>query len=225
MLICEGETDNVYLTHAIRSLAGDFPTLVESARGGKVRLKVRIYKYPRSSTARLLGLKDGGSGVLGKFIAAYEKEIAHFAGPGLTEPVIVIYDNDNGAHSIRNVIKEVLKVMPSRTEPFMRVVKNLYAIPTPLQAYVESSRIEDFFDARTKETVIDGKTFKEGKDFDPNKNYGKKVFAHKVIKPNADTIDFAGFRPLLKNIVDAITAHRQSLLSSATLLSNSPQGE
>jgi hypothetical protein len=86
-IICEGETDNVYLTHAIRSLATEYPDLVEVMPDKKIRLKVRLYKYPRSSTARLLGLKDGGSGVLGTFIAAYKKETSHFNGPGLTNPV------------------------------------------------------------------------------------------------------------------------------------------
>jgi RNA-directed DNA polymerase len=68
VVICEGETDNVYLTHAIRSLAAEFPALAEVNQG--IRLKIRLYKYPKSSTARLLDLKDGGSSVLSKFIAA-----------------------------------------------------------------------------------------------------------------------------------------------------------
>ncbi len=67
VVICEGETDNVYLTHAIRSLAAEFPALAEVMPDKKIRLKVRLYKYPKSSTARLLDLKDGGSGVLSKF--------------------------------------------------------------------------------------------------------------------------------------------------------------
>ena len=84
VVICEGETDNVYLTHAIRSLAAEFPALAEVMPDKKIRLKVRLYKYPRSSTARLLDLKDGGNGVLSNFIAAYKKETEEFTGPGLT---------------------------------------------------------------------------------------------------------------------------------------------
>jgi RNA-directed DNA polymerase len=61
VVICEGETDNVYLTHAIRNLAAEFRTLAELTANQKIRLKIRLYKYPKSSTARLLGLKDGGS--------------------------------------------------------------------------------------------------------------------------------------------------------------------
>jgi len=58
VVICEGETDNVYLTHAIRSLATEFPDLA-NAKDKKVHLKIRLYKYRQSSTARLLSWKTG----------------------------------------------------------------------------------------------------------------------------------------------------------------------
>lgn len=210
VLICEGKTDNVYLTHAIRNLAREFPVLADPA-GGKTQLKIRIYKYPKTSTARLLDLKSGGSSTLCNFILAFQKTTAHFRGPGLTAPVIVIYDNDHGAKSIRNTIKNVSKVQPAGPEPFVHIVKNLYAVPTPLKPNEESSKIEDFFDAQIRSTVIDGKTFSERNDFDTDTCYGKIVFAHKVIKPNAGTIDFTGFRPLLSNIVASITHYKRSL--------------
>lgn len=213
ILICEGKTDNVYLTHAIRILATHFPLLAETVNG-KTKLKIRIYKYPKSSTARLLGLKSGGSGTLSKFIPAYSKIIADFRGPGLIEPVILLYDNDDGAKSIRGAIKQVSKVQPIGTEPFVCVVKNLYAVPTPTQPN-QQSKIEDLFDAQIKSTVVDGKRFTLQNDFDTDKYYGKIVFAHKVIKPSADTIDFNGFRPLLTNISSAIAHHKGSLPSTA----------
>lgn len=225
VLICEGETDNVYLTHAIVSLAREFPALVELPTVGKTRLKIRIYKYPRTSTARLLGLKDGGSGVLCNFIKDYPKETARFSGPGLAQPVIVIHDNDKEGRKIRNVIRDVSKVNPTGAESFVHVFKNLYAVPTPLQPGGVSSKIEDFFDASIKKTVIEGKTFNEGNSFDPHNHYGKKVFAHKVIRPNADKVDFTGFRPLLQNIVHAITAHRESLLTNVSVSKGSPEAK
>jgi RNA-directed DNA polymerase len=223
VLICEGPTDNVYFTHAIRSLAGELPALVEQVPGGKMRLKIRLYKYTRSNTARLLGLNDGGSSVLGKFIRTYRNETARFAGPGLTEPVIMIYDNDDGANSIRTAINDVSKVKSTRAEAFMHVVRNLYAVPTPLQSGVTSSKVEDFFDSRIKATVIEGKSFHEGNSFDTHKHYGKKVFAHMVIRPNADKVDFSGFRPLLQNIFHAITAHGKSLRTDAPVPKGSPE--
>lgn len=214
IIICEGETDNVYLTHAIRSLAMEFPILAEVAEDGKIRLKVRLYKYPRSSTARLLGLKGGkggGSSVLSKFIAAYKKEIKRFAGPGLTEPIVIVYDNDAGAKSVNNSIKEASGARPASREPFVHIYKNLYAVSTPLRPGEKSSKIEDFFDATTKANEIDGKTFHEEDELDPEKHYGKKVFAHKVVRLKAATIDFTGFRPLLMNLAAAIDKHKTAL--------------
>ena len=52
----------------------EFPDLAEVTPDQKIRFKVRLYKYPSSSTGRLLGLNDGGSAVLSKFIGTYKKE-------------------------------------------------------------------------------------------------------------------------------------------------------
>ena len=208
VVICEGETDNVYLTHAIRSLVAEFPDLAEVMPDKNIRLKVRLYKYPRSSTTRLLGLNDGGSSLLSNFIAAYKKETCDFTGPGLMNPVVIVYDNDTGAKSIRNVIKNVAKIGPSDNEPFVHVIKNMYAVPTP----GADSKIEDFFDDTTKATVVGGKTFNDGKAFKREQHYSKTVFAHRVVRPKADTIDFTGFCPLLTNLVAVINKHKTLII-------------
>lgn len=213
VILCEGDTDNVYLTHAIRSLATEFPDLAEVTENKKIRLKVRLYKYPKSSTARLLGLKEGGSSVLSKFMAAYKKETSHFTAPGLAHPVIVVYDNDDGAKSIQNTIKQISKAKSTDNECFVHVIKNMYAVPTPIPVDGAASKIEDFFGDTIKATVIDGKTFNDGNKFDADKHYGKRVFAHKVVRPNADAIDFKGFRPLLTNIVAVIDHHKAMVIS------------
>ena len=178
VVLCEGKTDTVYLTHAIRSLAGDFPDLAEVMPDKKIRLKVRLYKYPQSSTARLLCLNDGGSGLLAKFIHDYDKETRQF-GPRQTNPVVILYDNDAGAESIRRKIKDISKVRPTGEEPFVHVTKNMYAVPTP----DKHSKIEDLFDPTIKATVLNGKTFNDGKNFEVDKHYGKVIFAHKVVRP------------------------------------------
>jgi RNA-directed DNA polymerase len=208
IIVCEGDTDNVYLTHAIRGLASEFPDLAEITADHKILLKVRIYKYPASSTARLIGLREGGSSALAKFIGAYKKETHRFTAPGLQNPVIIVYDNDDGAKSIFSTIKQHTKIQLTGTEPYAHVLKNIYAVPTPIAAEGEISKIEDFFRDEIKDIPIDGKTFNEGNDFDADKHYGKRVFAHKIVRPNADKIDFTGFRPLLTNIAEAIRHHK-----------------
>ena len=221
VIICEGETDNVYLTHAIRSLAGEFPELVEFPPDGKIRLKVRLYKYHRSSTASILDLKDqksgdlGGSAVLARFIGTYKKETDRFKAQGHKNPVIILYDNDSGASSIRNALKQASGKKVDGTEPFVHVIRNLYAVPTPPVNGVQKTKIEDFFDTATKAIPIGNKTFNDGSsNFDAEKHFGKKVFAHKVVRVGADTIDFQGFRPLLTNLAVVIKSHAASAVSA-----------
>ncbi len=60
--------------------------------------------------------------------------------------------------------------------------------------------------------MLDGKTFNPGDGFDRDKHYSKKVFAHKVVRPKADTINFSGFRPLLTNLAAAISKHKASVV-------------
>ena len=77
VIMCEGETDNVYLNYAIRGLSAQFPELAAVAPDGKITLKIRLYKYPKSSTARILGLHDGGNTALHSFIATYKRDTVY----------------------------------------------------------------------------------------------------------------------------------------------------
>jgi hypothetical protein len=207
-IICEGKTDNVYLVHAIRSLAAKFPLLASIDADGRIKLAARLYKYTGSSTGRILGL-HGGAGDLKKFIPDYRAETTRFTAPGKFQPIILLVDNDSGADSIYSIIKELTKYKPTRNEPFIHVTGNLYVCATPLLPGKSESMIEDFFDAATKAEEIGGKKFDPKTDSDTDKCYGKVVFAHKVVRAKADTIDFNGFEPLFANISDLIEEHRR----------------
>ena len=214
VVVCEGSTDNVYLTHAIRSLASDFPDLAEISQDNRIRIRVRLYKYPRSSTARILGLNDGGASVLSKFMVAYRRDVRRFNGPGLANPVIVLHDNDKGGKSIKNTIKSAFGVEFADGESFVHVYGNLYAVATP----GEDSKIEDLFDDQIKATVVDGKSFwPDNKGFDREKHYGKVRFARKVVEPRAKQIDFERFRPLLANVVKVIERHKAAVVGRASI--------
>jgi hypothetical protein len=93
------------------------------------------------------------------------------------------------------------------SEPFAHVVRNLYVVPTPLLNGATESKIEDFFETTTKATVVGGKAFDDTNDVETSTHYGKKIFAYSVVRPNADSINFAGFHPLLTNLVSAIKSH------------------
>ena len=96
VIICEGPTDNVYLEHAIRGLAGKFTKLATTRSDGSTCLSVRFFKYTDTSTGRILKLK-GGSALLAYFIHTYRAELQTFKAPGKYHPVIIVIDNDAGA--------------------------------------------------------------------------------------------------------------------------------
>ena len=119
--------------------------------GDKVRLKVRLYKLyrrrkqKRTTTARILGFRDGGSSELGNFVKSYKTETARFTGPGQENPVIIVYDNDSGTQGLQNSFKTYGK-NPKTNNPFVDLVRNLYAVPTPLLNGATQSTIEDFLE-------------------------------------------------------------------------------
>ena len=206
VVVCEGQTDNIYLIHAIRSLAASFPSLATIAEG-KIIFKIRLYKHSGSRTARMVDLGDGGSASLAKFIVTYNKEVRRFTCPGGQQPIVVLYDNDAGASGIKGTIKQFAQGRLIGTDPFVRIGRNLYAVPTPLIPGAQQSKIEDFFEPAVLATQLGGKTFSDGNQFDSDRHYGKNVFGHKVIRSMADTINFQGFMPLLNNIVAAFNFH------------------
>lgn len=210
VIICEGKTDNVYILHAIRSLAAAFPQLATIDPDGKIRLNVRIYKYSGTSTGRILRI-HGGTADLGRLMRDYHSEIARFKAPGKQHPIVILIDNDSGASPLYNTIKEVTGKKPTGTEAFVHVTGNLYLTATPLTSGISPSMIEDFFDASVKTTVVGSKTFDVNcGDTNNATHYGKMVFAHKVVRPKADTINFSGFNTILSNIVSIIDAHAKT---------------
>ncbi len=207
VVICEGETDNIYLSRALRKLAAKFPQLVELTPEGKPQAKIRLYRYRHTSTSRVLGLNDGGSAVLASFIQTYRRETERFKGPGQYHPVIILFDNDSGAKPIRRIISDITqsKLLPG--DSFRHITKNLYAVATPLLEGKEESCIEDFFDESVKSRLLDGKFFSRADSFDTENSYGKKIFANSIVVPNSDTINFTGFEPILGRFVEVLTAH------------------
>jgi RNA-directed DNA polymerase len=215
VIVCEGKTDNVYILHAIRSLAAANPRLASVDADGTIKLNVRIFKYTETSTGRILKM-NGGTGDISNFMRDYRAETGRFKAPGQQHPVILLIDNDSGAAPLYNVIKQITGIKPTGAEPFVHVTGNLYLSATPLQPGGGESMIEDFFDAATKATPISGKTFSPDANDDSAKHYGKVIFAHKVIRAHADKIDFTDFQGILSNIAAAIDAHAPKLTRTVT---------
>lgn len=214
VLVCEGKTDTVYMTHAIRSLAPAYPLLASVDAKGGVTINLRRYRYVGRSSSRILGI-GGGHGDLGKLLIAYKEAVSKFKAPGMQNAVIVLIDNDDAAKPTLSAIKQITGKTPVRTDPYIHVLGNLYVVLTPLIS-ATSSMIEDFFDVSTKVIRFRGKSFNPSNDYSTATHYGKSDFAYHVVQPNASKLNFTGFHPLLSNISAAI-AHNSVKHAPASL--------
>jgi hypothetical protein len=215
IVLCEGKTDNVYITHAIRSLARQYPQLADVNLAGKISIKLRRFRYTDRSTGRILGI-HGGTGDLGSFIQTYRREITRFKAPGIQSPIILLIDNDSGKNSIFSIVQQITKRRPQDADPYTHVFANLYLVTTPVIAGTGESTIEDCFDASIKATVLGAKTFNPANNFDPKTHYGKADFAYKVVQAKADSIDFSGFKRLLDRFVSVLDAHASKFSLAAS---------
>lgn len=207
VILCEGGTDNVYITHAIHRLIASYPKLAVKDTTGKFHLNVRLHKYSNKMTSRILNLNDGGVGPLANFIIEYHKQSKKFQAPGAIHPVIVLIDNDSGKKDVSKAVEKIIKKPIIGNEPFIHIYRNLYVVLTPISHPALESCIEDCFDQSTLDTVYQGKHFNRAKNIDPDTEYGKVIFAHKVIRSNAETINFDGFKPLLERLQMVIDEH------------------
>ncbi|MEW8085885.1 MAG: retron Ec67 family RNA-directed DNA polymerase/endonuclease [Candidatus Thiodiazotropha endolucinida] len=213
ILLCEGKTDNVYITHAIRQLASSYPTIAEVKSEGKITIKVRQFRYTNTTTSRILKLR-GGTGNLKDFINNYKHAIKKFSAPGMKHPIIILVDNDDGANSILSIAKQITKKQQDRNSEFIHLINNLYVILTPLAGTSEQSKIEDCFSARTLNIPLKGKIFTTNNEYDNTTHYGKSHFAYQIVEKHADKIDFSGFKPILDRIMAVIEHYNLSIATN-----------
>jgi hypothetical protein len=66
-------------------------------------------------------------------------------------------------------------------------------------------------------TKIGGKSFDKNKLHGDHSSYGKIIFADKVIRPKASTIDFSGFTSTLQGIAATIAHYATIRAASSTV--------
>lgn len=214
LIICEGPTDPVYLKCAIRKLAASHPNLI-SFKDGKTSINAIFFKYSRQSRD-ILQLR-GGSSDIKFFIQSWKEKLVTYKHRPMAHPVIVLIDNDDGAKEIFKLLqgkKFGLSIGLAVDEPFYHLDGPLYLIKTPAKGVDHKSCPEDFFDPALLATKIDGKSFNPNKEHEADGEYGKVVFAERVVRPQADTIDFSGFDPILARI-EAVLADYTSRKAAA----------
>lgn len=196
-IICEGKTDNVYLRSAMNALRVKFPELIDP--DPTVGLRVDFFNCTKTSAA--FQKLSGGSDQLKNLLIEYRPRLSHFK-HGTTQPVIMIVDNDSGSTGLFKYLGHVLGKPVGGMDPFYYAFENLYVVPVPKKG--ATAAIEDLFEPALLKRTIDGKNFdRSGKEKDTSKWYSKVDFATKIVKPERATINFAGFEPLLRAILDA----------------------
>ncbi|WP_442798985.1 retron Ec67 family RNA-directed DNA polymerase/endonuclease [Pantoea vagans] len=205
LVICEGKTDVIYLKATLKTLAADYPDLIE-VKDDKTSLKVQI--LPASKTVQdLLGLLTGTAD-LRKFILSYEDRLTAFKMPSMSNPVIVLVDNDDGPRKINSAIRDKYKLSPEAGKPLV-IRKNLVYVRTPELKDKKDSSIEDFFSDGIRKIKIRGKTFLADMDDETTAHYGKKIFAEEVILQKRKILDFNSFKPILDLLVESIKLYKK----------------
>ena len=189
LVICEGKTDNIYLTCALKRLAEGYNELAQKI-DDKIVFKIRFLNISEN-LRDIFAISSGTSGQK-NLIDIYETLSKPFKGKIKHCPVIMLVDNDDGSKEIKNKVKAKKSINNS----VYHYVENLYILFSPEK---ENMEIEDLFDSDTLNTKIDGKSFNRQNKIDIKREYGKYVFAEKVIKAKQNEINFDGFKEIFNN--------------------------
>lgn len=209
LILTEGKMDPIYLRAAMKELSNQYPQL-GTFEDGKFSGKVNFLKYS-NMIGKIFDL-GGGAPNLRKLIHSYETNLEDFRFKPLHHPVIILIDNDGGATPIFQTIKNDFDISISHgtTESFYHLHHNLYLVKTPEGSSPKErmSDIEDLFDEELLKTKINGKSFNRSNKPCRENEYGKQIFAARVILPNVDKIDFSRFTKLLDRLVEVLDHYK-----------------
>ncbi|MFG1294953.1 retron Ec67 family RNA-directed DNA polymerase/endonuclease [Xanthobacter variabilis] len=202
LILTEGKTDNVYLSLAVRHSPHFQPKLGQITPKGFVN-SVRYFNH-LNKIREVLEL-DGGSGNFKFFIMRYNEIMKSFSHRPQAHPVILLLDNDDGAKNIFATIKQNygVEINHDACDGFYHVTDNLYLIKTPHVGKKKKTCIEDLFEPSLLKEEVAGKTLNLG-TVNPDNEYGKHIFAEKVVRPKAATLKWGGFDPLLQRVSDVL---------------------
>lgn len=212
IILCEGKTDNIYIKSAINRLATAYPRLAKAKTAiSEYEFLVSMFNY--TERTRFLLQLYGGASYLKDFIETFRKHCSLYKAPKPSNPVIILLDNDTGFDGIYSLLKGKkfgaqayppgMAIDDCRDAEFVHAGLNLYVVLTP-RGSAKYSAIEDMFTAATLGEIVGGKAFNPTNKMDSTKEYGKEIFAKKVVSAKKGTIDFSGFNTILKRIVQCV---------------------
>lgn len=190
-ILTEGKTDVVYLKYAIKIL-----------NEANIYTATPITILTRNRKMEFLGLPDGGTSELSKFINNYTSYYKRSLNKS-KKPVVLLLDHDEGLASFKPEMIQKIKT----GESFCHIDNNLYILLcSPKSVFtgskpppVDYKSIEDCFEDEVKNISISGKKICFNNKYDTNLYVGKEIFS-KHIRDNSRNINFQGFIPILKQI-------------------------
>ena len=209
VVVTEGKTDIIYIRCAISQSHNRFPTLVRGV-DDEAQPNTR-FVWPSYVNKNVLNLGDGYGGII-HLLNNYVRSLRDYTYAPLSSPVIIVVDNDDGGKKVFQSIKSNyrLDISISSDEEFFHITHNLYLLKTP-SIDGGTSCMESLFPEEILGTIIDGKTFDINKAHGDDTTYGKYIFSDRVIRPNANAIDFTRFHPLLSGMEASIRHHSDLL--------------
>ena len=122
----------------------------------------------------------------------YKRWLKQYSYLPLANSVIFIVDNDNGGE---NVLKAANKysqqdIQTTSNDAFFHIQRNLYLVKTPPANGGNWSAMEDCFPEEVLRQTIGGKRLDLKKKHEDETNFGKQIFAEKIVRPSIDRIDF-----------------------------------
>ena len=192
LLLCEGKTDLIYLKCAMRQLENDYEEFFDSTNIDE-NFKINFLNWSKNFKD-VFSISTGTSGIQ-FLINIYDVIMNNFKGEGLKFPVIILLDDDDGAKEIKTKFK-----LTDLSKPFHFIIQNLYVVLIPRSAEGKKRAIEDLFEPSVLETKIEGKSFNRKENINTKTEYGKVVFAEKVIHANQANINFTGFKRNIRSV-------------------------
>lgn len=198
-IICEGETDYIYLEHAISALQKSYPLLINEniPKGEKNRFKINFANHTEVA-GRLLHL-SGGTGTLKNFCSKYVERTRQFLAGKPSNPIIVVVDADKSGIDVINYAKGIAKnqkINSTDGDGYVFVRPNLFVVKIPADGK-ESFSMENLFPEHLLNSKIGEKKLTLSNKKANNDEYGKMYFAKNVV-PTAKEQDFIKFKPLLE---------------------------
>ena len=201
--MCEGKTDNIYINCAIERLRK------------KLGFEHKLKFIPHSKILQHLTEYVGGTDKLKTFCTKYKNIMEKFPKEKLLFPIIIIVDNDDAGRKVTAIKNKknnedsftvINNNIDNNNIKFMQ--PNLYVITIPGLPEANNTVIEDYFDDKIK--TFEGKTFNPTNQRCSATEFGKNIFATKVVLPQKNSIDFSKFEPLLREIDTIIKTHNTS---------------